>query len=139
MQNRIAAFLTTGFILCAAMISLANETSKNPAQLESFEFVVELGESGTSFEAHHGTNWLNLNWGASGGSESSFWLNESGVAARESDMTGHKFLVHVKTTPGKIELESKHGTSWKELSYSSTELRRVVVNENGIQKEVVKR
>jgi hypothetical protein len=140
MQRQIAAFLIAGLLLCVALTALAYETRKDRAQPSvNFEFVVAFGESGASFEAHHGTNWLSLGWGTNSGEGSGFWLDETGAAARESSMTGHKFLIHVEATPERIEFESKRGTIWKELSYSSTEpgIRRAVVNEYGIQSETV--
>jgi hypothetical protein len=141
MKNRVVAFLVTGFLVCAALVSYTYGTGRSTVQPASFEFVVDWDASEVSFERHHGTDWLTLKWRESGDGGCSFWIDESGVAARASDLKGHRFRIHVKATSEKMELESLGGTGWKKLSCTPLAggERRAVVNEYGIRSEVVVR
>jgi hypothetical protein len=66
MKNRVVAFLVTGFLVCAALVSYTYGTGRSTVQPASFEFVVDWDASEVSFERHHGTDWLTLKWRESG-------------------------------------------------------------------------
>ena len=97
--------------------------------VQSFEFVIELTESGAHLESHHGTAWKTADFGGP-----KFYLDRHGIGGRAEDRPADGFSMVVETSPSGATLKSLRGTSWTQLSYScGTKPCRFVVTEKGVR------
>ncbi|MFO7610773.1 MAG: hypothetical protein R6X35_16555 [Candidatus Krumholzibacteriia bacterium] len=136
MKHAIALLL---FLAAAASAFSGAEPAAGPtgsfAPAHHFEFQVEMRANGVVLKAVHGTDWQGLSWAHGDERPLEFWLDESGIAGRQEDLSGARFLIHFRQTAAGATMVSSAGTHWRELGFGCGDAGacRYMVNETGVK------